>query len=693
MRPEVLSPAGSMEGMRAAVQNGADAVYMGYGKFNARRNAKNFSPEEIREAIAYCRVRGVKTHITVNTLVSDREIPAALQDVETVYKSGADALIVQDLGLAALIRRQFPDIALHGSTQLSVHTLDGARFAGEMGMTRVVLARELSLEDIRYITEHCGIETEIFVHGALCMSYSGQCYMSAVIGRRSGNRGLCAQPCRLPYRDANSRSAYPLSLKDLSLASHLPEIAAAGVASLKIEGRMKRPEYTGLVTKVFADLTRENRRPTQAEQRTLERVFSRDGFTDGYAVGEKGRRMFGTKTEVPLEQVQGLYREIARTYETEETRKTPVTFSFTAKAGKPLVLTGTSGGADVSAQGPLPEKAERQATEEESVAKHLAKLGGTPFAADRLKIHLEPGLHIPAAAVNRLRRECTDALQRRLAAPEPRRINRMSCRLPKSGAQPFAGYTVSVRDASQIAREMTEAKAVYMPLAQIARNPEGTARLLEQGVPLEAALPRVYHDREQEDIVRQLKQAKEAGISGVLTANIGHIPLCRSLGFACAGDFGLNAFNSHTLAFLREQGLVRQTVSFELRFSQIRDLEDPVPREAVVYGYLPLMLTENCAIQKQAGRCICREAKSFLTDRKGKQFRLLPEYGCRNTLLNSLPLYVPPAGLPQHIQYARLQFTTENGETCRRIFAAYLQHETIPFPAGKTAGLYERGVE
>ena len=309
--PELLAPAGSPEAVRAAVCNGADAVYLGFGTFNARRGAKNFTEEQMRDALAYCRKNRVKTNMTVNTLVSDRELPAMLEDVRRMLEAGADALIVQDLGAARAIREHFPSAVLHASTQLTVHSLEGARFAAEQGFSRVVLSRELPMRDIIHITKNAGIETEVFVHGALCMCYSGQCGLSAVIGRRSGNRGLCAQPCRLPY---NGKNNYPMSLKDNCLVGYLRELRDAGVASLKIEGRMKRPEYVAVVTGIYASVLREDRMPTKQELDDLRRVFSRDGFTQGYYEGKPGPAMFGMRTETPASELKPLYDRAAKTY-------------------------------------------------------------------------------------------------------------------------------------------------------------------------------------------------------------------------------------------------------------------------------------------------------------------------------------------------------------------------------------------
>jgi len=238
---EILSPAGSPEAVIAAVQNGADSVYLGLGDFNARRGAKNFTDEEFEKAVRYCHVRGCKVYVTLNTLVNDRETEKALRAARLASDAGADGIIIQDIGLISIVRSALPDIPLHGSTQMSVHNLAGAEAAAEMGISRIVLARELSLEQIKFITAHSSIETEVFAHGALCFCHSGQCYMSSLIGRRSGNRGMCAQPCRMQYSLGGRMDDYPMSLKDNCLVDRLQEIEEAGVACVKIEGRMKRP--------------------------------------------------------------------------------------------------------------------------------------------------------------------------------------------------------------------------------------------------------------------------------------------------------------------------------------------------------------------------------------------------------------------------------------------------------------------
>ncbi|HIY53634.1 MAG TPA: U32 family peptidase [Candidatus Agathobaculum merdavium] len=672
---ELLAPAGSPEGVRAAVQSGAGAVYMGFGTFNARRNAQGFTADEMADAIAYCRARNVKTNITLNILAGDRELDAALADAKFLYEAGADALIVQDLGLARLIHAHAPDFALHASTQMTIHTLDGARQARDLGFSRVVLSRECTRDEVRLITEKAGVETEVFVHGALCMCYSGQCYLSAVIGQRSGNRGLCAQPCRLPYS-----GGYPLSLKDLALAGHVAELADLGVSSLKIEGRMKRPEYTAIVTKIYADLLREHRGPTPEERDTLRRVFSRDGFTDGYYTGKKGDGMFGTKTDVPLHEVQSLYDEAARRFaEGKEAPLVPVSLCFTAREDTGAVLSadGVSSAAAV-------ERARTRPTTPEMVEKSLRKTGGTPFYVNHLRIEIADGLAIPASTVNAMRRDALALLLAKRATPPSRdwldgpMLARDDDNRPRTG---FHGYTASVRTREQAdALRGLGLETIYVPL-DVA---------VQTGLPV--ILPRVFSDEEQGKIEMLLGEAMSRGTRVVLAGNLGQIAMARRLGFTVRGDFGLNAFNSKTLHALAEMGVQRQTLSFEARLAQIRDMRGPLETEMIVYGHLPLMIFENCAIRRQhGGKCACQNGVTYLTDRRGERFALLPEYGCRNTLLGNRALCLREDVRPLGVQTARLLFTTETPDECARIACAFM--EGAPLDGEFTNGLYKRGVE
>ena len=672
---ELLSPAGSLDALHAAVCNGADAVYLGAEGFNARAGARNFTLDELPEAVRYCHVRGVRVYLTLNTLVTDRELPKVAEHITAAARAGVDALIVQDLGVAALSRQIAPQLALHASTQLTVHSLEGVRELAALGFSCVVLSRELPREEIAYICRNSPVRIEVFVHGALCMCYSGQCYLSAVIGQRSGNRGLCAQPCRLPYN-----GGYPLSLKDLMLAGHVAELADWGVSSLKIEGRMKRPEYAAIVTKVYADLLREHRKPTAGERDILRRVFSRDGFTDGYYTGKKGDSMFGTKTDVPMSEVKALYDEAARRFaEGKEAPLVPVNLFFSARRDTGAVLSA----GEVTVTGGT-EQAKNRPTTPEMVEKSLSKTGGTPFYVQNMHIEVEDGLVVPASVMNGMRRDALALLlSKRSVAPSRDWMDGNVLPRDEEAAsrEGFRGYTAAVRTEAQAkALEGLGLEAVYAPLEVAART----------GLP--AVLPRVFSDSEQGQIEMLLGEAMSRGTNTVLVGNIGHIPLARRLGFAVHGDFGLNAYNSRTLCALAEMGVSRQTLSFEARLAQIRDMSGPLETDLIVYGRLPLMIFENCAIRRQhGGKCSCKNGVTVLTDRRHESFPLLPEYGCRNTLIGNRPLCLREDFARLGVQTARLLFTTESPEECAHIARAFLSG--APLEGEFTRGLYKRGVE
>ncbi len=698
--PELLAPAGSPESVRAAVCSGADAVYMGYGTFNARRGAKNFTEEQLREALAYCRLHGVLTNLTVNTLASDRELPQLLRDVETILDAGGDALIVQDLGAAKAIREHFPEAELHASTQMTIHSLEGALFAKELGFSRAVLSRELPMRDIETITKHAGIETEVFVHGALCMCYSGQCGLSAVIGRRSGNRGLCAQPCRLPYDGKNN---YPMSLKDSCLVSKLHELSRMGVASLKIEGRMKRPEYVAVVTGIYSSVLREGRMPTAQEIKDLETIFSRDGFTRGYYEHKLGPSMFGVRTEAPKRELEPLLARAAKSCRDDSRLQTvPVSFAFSAQAGLPMTLTAYSGELFAEAQGGIPETALRRSATEEDIRKALHKTGGTVFYADDVQIALEDGLSIPAKALNALRREVLDALTAQKTAVPKIKKNKPQAHKTASAKGDFRGYTVQARTMAQIAEGMEQLPlhTIYVPAAEIAAHPARAEQILTAGKQLVPVLPRIIWDGEWAQTKQHLEACKALGCTAALVGNVGQIAPVEALELSVYGDFGLNVFNSGTLEVLHDRGVERQTLSFELRFAQLRDLAKPTETELIVAGRLPLMLTENCMIAGSRGGCrrdgrgVCAKGPHMLTDRMGSRFPVFREEHCRNTLYNSQPLALEPSeynGIG--VTYGRILLTDETpNEALRRVRA--LCAGELPYDGDKsTRGLYRRGVE
>lgn len=692
---ELLAPAGSMEAVTAAVQNGADAVYLGYGDFNARRNAKNFTWDEAAAAVSYCHLRGTKVHLTLNTLLTDRELPGAAEVAAHASDIGVDAVIAQDLGVVRMLRQSVPDLPIHGSTQMTIHSLDGVKLCADLGMTRVVLGRELSRDQISYLCQHSPIEIEVFGHGALCMCWSGQCFFSSVIGGRSGNRGLCAQPCRLKYGWNGRADEYPLSLKDLSLAGHLKELSDMGVACLKLEGRMKRPEYVAIVTGIYARAIREGREPTPQELDILKEAFSRQGFTDGYYMGQKGPEMFGTRQEG--KEPRELYPQARATYENGENRKEPVRLYALIQAGQPAQVAAEDAQGHVAhAQGPVPEPARNVPLTREKVEGQLQRTGGTPYGCEKATAKVEEGLSLPLSALNDMRRRVLDDLSVQRQQPPQRRKEpfRPGVRYENPKGVPVS--TVSLRTVGQLSGELLRLRPalIYLPADEGASHLEDVRRCQEAGVPVAAALPRVCTDRELPQLEQALFTLRRAGVEEALAGSWGAVRRAAQLGFRVRGDYGLGVFNSQTMKELKRLGLISATVSFELKLAQIRDLSKAVPAEFIAYGRLPLMITENCIIHNHDSQHTCGNV-NLLTDRKGERFPVVKAWGCRNEIYNAKKLFLADKAADWRrlgLWAARLMFTTENSVECAQVLERYLEQGRYQ-PNEYTRGLYYRDVE
>ena len=692
---ELLSPAGSPEAVIAAVQNGADAVYMGMGNFNARRGAKNFTDEEFERAVRYCHVRGCKVYVTLNTLINDREVEPALQAARLASEVGTDGIIIQDLGLIAAVRQYLPDIPLHASTQMSIHNLPGVEAAAELGMTRAVLARELSLDQIRYITQNSPIETEIFVHGALCFCHSGQCYMSALIGQRSGNRGMCAQPCRLQYSLGGRMDDHPLSLKDNCLIDRLQEIEDAGVACIKIEGRMKRPEYTAIVTKIYSAALREHRQPSADELNDLERAFSRQGFTQGYFNGDR-EDMFGVRSE-PARDTEQLFSEARKGYSEGELRRVPVHFYTVVEKNQPIrAIAFDDDGHKAAASGRVPEKARGQGLSAGYLMDQMFKTGGTPYNVTENRAQAEPGLFLPAAAINELRRSLVADLSEQRGRPPKRRVGMIPSK-PKStppGEDPAMIF--QVLSAEQLTPELAalKPKYLYVPMTVMSEYFDLLEPFEEHGTTPVVVLPRVITD-DEEVIVRQtLEKLFDFGINEALVGNLGHAMLAKSAGMRVRGDFGLNVFNSLSMEMVRQAGFVSATASFELRIAQIRDLSKTIDTEMIVYGRLPLMVSDQCVIRHSSGRCTC-STPAQMADRMGAVFPVVKEFGCRNVIYNAHKLYLADKAEDLYgagLWGMRMMFTTETPRECLEVAKVYMGLSDYQ-PNVLTRGLYYRGVE
>lgn len=692
---ELLSPAGSPEAVIAAVQNGADAVYMGLSDFNARRGAKNFTDEEFEKSVRYCHVRGCKVYVTLNTLVNDREIPAAAERARLASRCGVDGIIIQDLGLISVVRRAAPDIPLHASTQMSIHNLAGVQAAAEMGLTRAVLARELSLEEIKFITANAPIETEVFVHGALCFCHSGQCYMSALIGRRSGNRGMCAQPCRMQYSLGGRMDDYPMSLKDNCLVDRLRELEEAGVACVKIEGRMKRPEYTAIVTGIYSKAIKERRQPTAEEMNMLTKAFSRQGFTQGYFNGDK-EDMFGVRGE-PEEGTEKIFTTARRAYADGELRRVPVHFYTVAERDERIkAIAFDDDGHRAVTYGAVPEKAKRQGLTDSYLIEQMFKTGGTPYNVVENKAKADPGLYLAAAEINELRRKLISELSEQRAVPPTRRSFELPAPPKNIPVVSDPKLIMQVRTEDQLSKELADLRPAYLyvPANVILEQPKLVLPFVEQGTVPVAVLPRIINDRQMKDVHNTLQRLFDYGVNEVLVGNLGHIMLARAAGMKVRGDFGLNAFNSYTLEMLNEMGFLSATASFELRIAQIKDMAKPLDTEMIIYGRLPLMVSDQCIIKHSAGRCAC-QTPAQMSDRMGSVFPVVKEYGCRNVIYNAHKLYL--ADKKDDLYSAglwglRMMFTTESARECVEVAKGHMGLSDYK-PNVLTRGLYYRGVD
>lgn len=692
---ELLSPAGSPEAVIAAVQNGADAIYLGMGDFNARRGAKNFTNEEFEKAVRYCHVRGCKVYVTLNTLVNDREIESAVAAAKLASDCGADGIIIQDLGLISAIRRALPDIPLHASTQMSLHNLAGVQAAAEMGLTRAVLARELSFEEIKYITENSPIEIEVFVHGALCFCHSGQCYMSALIGRRSGNRGMCAQPCRMQYSLGGRMDDHPMSLKDNCLVEHLRELEEAGVACVKIEGRMKRPEYTAIVTGIYSKAIKEHRRPTPDEMDMLTRAFSRQGFTQGYFNGDK-KDMFGIRGDVE-DGTDKIFTVARRAYADGELRRVPVHFYTVAEKGERIKAIGFDDeGHRAVTYGPVPEKAKRQGLTDGYLIEQMYKTGGTPYNCVENKAKTDPGLYLAAAEINELRRKLISELSAQRAVPPVRRTLELPPPPKNIATVSDPKLIIQVRTEDQLSRELADLRPayIYVPAHIMAEHPKLVLPFVEKGAVPVAVLPRIVTDTQMREVHGILQRLFDYGVNEALVGNLGQVIMARSAGMKLRGDFGLNAFNSYSLEMLSNMGFLSATASFELRIAQVKDMAKPLDTELIIYGRLPLMVSDQCIIKESAGRCAC-QTPAQMSDRMGSVFPVVKEFGCRNVVYNAHKLYL--ADKKEDLYSAglwglRMMFTTESARECVEVAKGHMGLSDYK-PNVLTRGLYYRGVD
>lgn len=685
---EILAPVGNEEMLRAAVFSGADAVYLGFSGFNARTSANNFNADTLKDAVTFCHARGVAVHVALNTTVYGGELPALEQAIRAVAASGADAVICQDLAVATLIGKIAPQLPRHGSTQMSVHSLQGALELKELGFTRVVLARELSMPEVEHITKHCGIETECFVHGALCMCVSGQCYMSAFLGGRSGNRGSCAGPCRLPFEanalpEGKPGRLHHLSLKDNSVIDKLDKLQALGVASAKIEGRLRTPEYVAAA--VSACLA--GREGRAYDRDLLKNAFSRSGFTSGYLDGKIDGTMFGVRSEADAEQTKKTLPMLRELYRRERSR-VPVKMKLEIEeGGEKLTVTDADGNKAFAYGDAEPQPARTDPTE--SLHRSLAKTGGTPFAVEDQDITVEMDggpWFIPGGAVNELRREALDALlkKREVLRPWPTTEEHVPA-LPLRTLPPHRTLRARFESWEQVPeRALDGIEYLILPIAQADRVPrEWRAKTLLE-------LPRVMFGKLEEDTARRIAATQDAGFAGYEVSNIAHLRLCR--GLPMSGSFGLNITNQLAAQFYADNGLGSMLILPEVKDSDISTIAPthngrPVPTGVLVYGHMPLMITRACPLQNIHDCAHC-DKTGVLTDRKAKKFPVRCGLGVR-TIYNPVPIYMGDKPGALTVDYGVAYFTLESREEAAKILEMIRTH--APFEGDFTRGLYFKG--
>lgn len=676
---EVLAPAGGMEQLVAAVRCGADAVYLGTDGFNARQNAHNFNAEELFKAVEYCTQRNVAVHVTLNTLIFDDETEKLKQYVKLIAQGGADAVIVQDLATARIIRECCPDMPMHASTQMTVHNYEGVKAVQRLGFSRAVLARELTFDEIQKITQKSDIETEVFVHGALCTCVSGACYLSAMLGGRSGNRGCCAQPCRLNFTNGYGRE-YAISLKDMSHVLKLQQLKETGVASLKIEGRMKRPEYVAAaVTAVRAAI--DGKTP---DMDTLKNVFSRDGFTDGYFTGKRNVSMYGTRKKEDAMLSSKVYGEIASLYRAER-QNVPVSAEISIKKDKPCVLTVTDGEHYVTVEGDIPQEAMNRRLTEDDIARSLQKTGGTPFYIEDMRCFVSDDVMLPNSELNLLRRNALDKLlTERCVTKKHFEDNDIRVRPHIANAAierrlRFENFTYAEKHSG------IKCDKLIIPIAEILKKKSISQNLRSK---LIAELPSIAWESDIEDIKAALLKLKDMGVMHAMCSNIGTADMALKMGFTVHGGMELNIINSIAIDEYAKMGLEDVTVSFEAGANKIRSLGGKLQRGIVVYGYLPLMKLRNCPARGKVGCADC-DGRPHLTDAKGVKFNLL----CRNKkyteLFNSVPLYVADKKI-SNVDFETLYFTFESEKTITDVLTAYDKGILPDF--NYTRGLYFRNI-
>lgn len=683
---EILAPAGSMDSVIAAVRSGADAVYVGEKEFSARSSAHNFDEQELKEAVRYCHIHGVRVYVTLNTIVFDDEMQRLKEAILIAARADVDALIVQNMGVARLARQLVPSMHLHASTQMSVHSYFGVKALYEMGFERVVVSREMSKKELEKACE-IPVELEVFVHGALCMCVSGQCYFSAMLGSRSGNRGACAQPCRLPFSVGKSKDSHALSLKDNSIIPYITQLEEMGVASAKIEGRMKRPEYVSAAVRACKE-QRDNGFVSKETAELLKSVFSRTGFTDGYYTGKTGYEMFGyrRKNDV-LSADEKLFSKIRQSYK-DELSNIAISGSFTAKIGENPVLEISDGNHTVAISSDfICQKAEKVALDKAKCEAQLKKTGATAYFFDRLSINTEDSLSLPLSILNAMRRDALARLDTLRAVWHDYKINDVAISEPDTSLVPKGNAVRARMTTAKFSTAFKSCDLIYVP---IFTDNEKLKNLLANGYKIGVEIPRGLF-KSEERIAKRLNEVKQLGINDALCGNLGAVYMAKSENMNIHGSFGLNLVNTFDLLWAEEYGFEDVELSFELTFERINRLGGKIPRGIITYGHLPLMLTVNCPAKSENISCKTCKNNSKMTDRKGEKFPLKCDGICTE-VLNCVPLYIGEKEISAlSTSFHILRLTVENYVENVESICEFTANSMLKVKS--TRGLYIRGVK
>ena len=705
---EVLAPAGSFETMKAAVAAGADAVYAGGSRFGARAYAQNFTEEELLEAIDYVHLRGKKLYLTVNTLVKEKEFRDLYSYLLPYYKRGLDAVIVQDAGVMQYVKEQFPGLGIHASTQMTITNVLAAAHLEELGVERVVPARELSLGEIRKISEETGLEIECFVHGALCYCYSGQCLLSSMIGGRSGNRGQCAQPCRLPYKVGDSRTPVDImSLKDLCTIEHIPDLIEAGITSFKIEGRMKQPSYVATVTAMYrkyTDLYLKNGpkgfRVSRKDMEALKQAYQRRGYCDGYYYRHNGKEMISF--ERPKKETE------AQAEVTETASQEKINGKLIISPGECVKMELVYKDIFVEIEGPEAQEAQKQPVTEERLRKQMLKTGNTPFVFERLDICLNGNVFLPIQSLNEVRRQGLSLLENQIIQKyrreTPKELKQVESWKKQTDFVCERELSVSVETKEQFfaAASHPEVRRIYVEDTIFSEIPEKMIlQVKESGKQVYFAMARIFRTEAEQGYQRKIARILELA-DGMLVRNMESILYLRKQGYqgSVAADAGIYQWNKRAKNYWSKYGLEFGTAPVELNYRELQEL-DVSDMEVIVYGYLPVMVSAGC-IRKNTSGCTKKSGQMTLTDRYQKQFTVKNDCNyCYNIIYNTSPLVL--LGQQEEmdrlgIRRFRLSFTTEDaGQTCRilDLYAdEYLRGREVVIPEMEyTRGHFKRGVK